>query len=140
VPARRLRFAQYLYYAGVIDWATLIAAMRWQQRTRPLLGQIARQMSYLTLDDVCAILKERTLGERFGDAAVRLRRLDQRRLLTILGRQRRFDRPIGRYFTENHIVRPEDLARLLERHAAHNLLCAAAEIGARQRPGRVAGG
>jgi hypothetical protein len=140
VPARRLRFAQYLYYAGVIDWATLIAAMRWQQRTRPVLGQIARQMSYLTLDDVYAILRQRALGERFGDAAVRLRRLDQRRLLTILGRQRRFDRPIGRYFTEHRIVRPEDLARLLERHAAHNLLCAAAEIGARQRPGRVAGG
>jgi hypothetical protein len=140
IPARRLRFAQYLYYAGVIDWATLMAAMRWQQRTRPLLGQIARQLSYLTLDDVCAILRERALGERFGDAAVRLRRLDKRRLLTIIGRQRRFDRPIGRYFTENRIVRPEVLARLLERHVAHNLACAAAEIGARQRNRRVAGG
>jgi hypothetical protein len=140
IPARRLRFAQYLFYAGVIDWATLVAAMRWQQRTRPLLGELAREMSYLSQDDVHAILRGQACDERFGETAIRLQRLDRLRLLTLLGRQRRFDRPIGRYFTENRIVTPSALARLLERHWAHNLACAAAECGERSRRRRAARG
>ncbi len=131
VPRRHLRFAQYLYFAGVIDWATLLAAMRWQHRTRPRVGEIARQMSYLSLEDVCAVLRGKRLEERFGEAALRLRRIDRLRLLTVLGRQRRFDRPIGRYFVDYNVLTPEHLARLLERHWAHNLACAAAEMTTR---------
>jgi hypothetical protein len=135
VPRRRLRFAQYLYYSRVIDWQTLVSAMRWQYRMRPRLGDIARQMSYLSSDDVCDILRHKGLDERFGEAALRLRRLDLPRLLTLLGRQRHFDRPIGRFFVEHAIVTPEELSHLLERHMQHNLTCAAAEFAGRGRRG-----
>ncbi len=128
VPARRLRFAQYLYFTGIIDWRTLLAAMRWQHRTRPRLGEIAREMSFLSAEGVTEILRLKASQERFGDAALRLRRLDHVRLFAMLCRQRRFDRPIGRFFVDHGLLTPAALARHLDRHWAHNLACAAAEI------------
>jgi hypothetical protein len=131
MPRRRLRFAQYLYYAGVIDWNTLLRARRWQRRTRPYLGEIAREIGALSVDDVDYVLRHRRASERFGEAALRLRRLDHVRLLTILGRQHRLARPIGRYFVEHDILTLGELELWLQRHWAHNLSVAAAELGFR---------
>jgi hypothetical protein len=131
IPKRRLRFAQYLYYAGVIDWDMMVAAMRWQRRTRPLVGDIARQMNFLSPEDVAEILRRRLADERFGEAALRLRRLDHLSLFAVLGRQSRFHRPIGRFFVEHDVLSPRDLRDLLDRHWLHNLECAAAAMQAR---------
>jgi hypothetical protein len=130
IPQRRLRFAQFLYYAGVVDWNQLVAAMRWQRRARPRIGEIARQMSILSSEDVRDILCRQLPDERFGEAALRLKRLDLLRLFAVLSRQRRFDRPIGRFFVEHGILTPRDLAEQLEHHWLHNLRCAGAEVGA----------
>jgi hypothetical protein len=132
VPRRRLRFAQYLYYARVIGWDTLFRAMRWQHRTRPFIGQIARDIGVLSSSDVSHVLRHRRPDERFGEAALRLGRLDHLRLLTILGHQHRLDRPIGRYFVEQNILTPEELDCWLRRHWTHNLSVAAAEMRARR--------
>jgi hypothetical protein len=140
IPRKRLRFAQYLYFTGIIDWHTLLAAMRWQHSARPRLGEIARQMSFLSSEDVGEILRLRGGAERFGDAALRLGRLDHVRLFAVLGRQRRFDRPIGRFFVDHGILTPVELAQQLDRHWAHNLACAAAEIQERFHAGARAGG
>ena len=131
IPRRRPRFAQYLYYAGEIDWDMLVAAMRWQHRTRPRIGEIARQMSFLSPEDICDILRRKLADERFGEAALRLQRLDRLGLFAVLARQRRFDRPIGRFFVERHVLTPAGLAEQLDRHWVHNLQCAATEIRAR---------
>jgi hypothetical protein len=131
IPRRRLRFAQYLYYAGVIDWDMLVAAMRWQRRARPRIGEIAREMRFLSPEDICDILRRKLADERFGEAALRLRHLDRLGLFAVLARQRRFDRPIGRFFVERHVLTPGGLTQQLDRHWLHNLTCAAAEIRAR---------
>jgi hypothetical protein len=134
IPARHLRFAQYLYYAGVIDWSLLFRAMRWQHRTRPSLGEIAREIGILSADDVRHVLRHKRTNERFGEAALRLGRLDHVRLLTILGHQHRLDRPIGRYFVEQGILTLLELDHWLRRHWTHNLSVAATEM--RSRGGR----
>lgn len=130
IPLRRLRFAQYLYYAGVIDWGLLVAAMRWQHHARPRIGEIARQMSLLSSEDVRDILRRQLPDERFGEAALRLRHLDLLRLFAVLSRQRRFDRPIGRFFVEHGILTSRGLAEQLDRHWLHNLRCAGAGVRA----------
>jgi hypothetical protein len=129
IPQRRLRFAQFLYYAGVVDWNQLVAAMRWQRRARPRIGEIARQMGLLSSEEVRDILRRQLPDERFGEAALRLRRLDLLRLFALLSRQRRFDRPIGRFFVEHGILTPRGLAEQLDRHWLHNLRCAGTEMG-----------
>jgi hypothetical protein len=133
LPARRLRFAQYLYYSRVIDWPTMFAAMRWQGRKRPRVGEIARDLSYLSRPDIADILCHRSLEERFGETALRLGRLSHVRLFTVLGRQRRLNLPIGRFFVEHHILTADELALHLEGHLQHNLSCAAAQLRERLR-------
>jgi AcrR family transcriptional regulator len=122
VPRRRLRFAQYLYHSRIIDWTTLCDALRWQCRLRPRIGDIARRLRYLTHDDVCEILRHRGADERFGEAALRLRKLDARRLLVLLGNQQLLDRPIGGYFVERGILTRGELQELLRRHIVHNIV------------------
>lgn len=140
IPRRRLRFAQYLYYAHVIDWSTLFRAMRWQHRTRPCVGEIAKESGLLSGDDVTHILRHKRIDERFGEAALRLGRLDHVRLLTILGHQHRLDRPIGRYFVEHGVLTPEALEHWLRLHWTHNLAVAAAEMRMRGAHRRAAYG
>lgn len=141
IPKRRLRFAQYLYYAHVIDWDTLFRAVRWQHRTRPCLGEIAKEIGLLSARDVIHILRHKRIEERFGEAALRLGRLDHVRLLTILGYQHRLDRPIGRYFVEHKLLTRAELNAWLQHNWAHNLCVAAAELGLRKASasGRTAG-
>jgi hypothetical protein len=121
LPRRRLRFAQYLFVSRLIDGPTLKAAVTWQRRSRPLCGEIARRLEYLTHGAVAQVLRERGPGERFGEAAVRLAYLDHPRLLTVLAWQRRFNRPIGRFFVERSILSPDQLRDLLARQWSHNL-------------------
>ena len=42
IPDRPLRFGQFLYYAGLIDWHTMIDAITWQLNVRPKIGEIGR--------------------------------------------------------------------------------------------------
>jgi hypothetical protein len=137
IPKRRLRFAQYLYYARIIDWETVLLAMRWQFQRRPRVGQIARQIGYLTLEDVCHVLHHMRLGERFGEAALRLGRINAARLLIVLGLQQRLGHPIGRYFIEREILTQNELHDLLDRHRNHNLSVIADELRVRGRRGRA---
>ena len=128
LPRRRLRFAQYLFLSRLIDGPTLRAAVTWQRRSRPLCGEIARRLEYLTQEAIAQVLRERGPGERFGEAAVRLAYLDHPRLLTVLAWQRRFDRPIGRFFVERSILSPTELRDLLAGQWSHNLSYAAERL------------
>ncbi|MCU0241360.1 MAG: J domain-containing protein [Vicinamibacteria bacterium] len=118
---RRLRFAQYLHHVGMIDRTTLAAALRWQRRERPLVGEIARRHRYLTFDDVLWIIRHQKGDERFAQAAVRLGFMDPWARLVVLGHQRGFDRPIGRFFVEHGILTLGQCQELLARQHRHNL-------------------
>ena len=120
LPGRKLLFGQFLYYTGLISWQTLIQAIVWQRRQRPLIGQIARQWNKLSHEQIQAILKTRWPGERFGECAAREGYLSRFEVMALLGRQRRLQSPIGEYFLKRNLLRDRDLEQLVRQQQIHN--------------------
>ncbi len=123
VPRRELLIGEFLYYSGLISWYTLIRAITWQRRQRPLIGQMALQWGMLAMRDIQGILKGRNLREKFGECALRKGYLTPYQLMVLLGRQRRLQHPIGGYFLKQGILRPRDLDKMLKMQRIHNRNC-----------------
>jgi hypothetical protein len=123
VPERRLRFAEYLYYSGLISWETLIEAIVWQRRGRLRFGEIAREFRWISREEIARVLRSRRHAEPMGQAAVRLRLLSDDEVAAILRRQRARQKPIGRYFVATEKMTPEELARRLFELLRHNARC-----------------
>ncbi len=124
-PLRKFRFSEYLYYRGVISWKHLIESLMWQFRNRPRFGDIAISQAFLSSSMMSRILSCRKPKERIGDACVRLGFLSEYRRQAVMGRQRLFNLPIGRYFLEHGILSHSDIASYLADHQRHNFRCAA---------------
>lgn len=120
LPRRTLLIGQVLYYSGVISWNTLIDAIVWQRRQRPLIGQLARRWRKLSDTEIQVILMERHLGEKFGECAIRSGYLTRFEVMALIGGQGRLQRPIGEYFLRQNILGPRDMERMLRRQQAHN--------------------
>jgi len=120
LPQRPLRLGEYLYYRGVISWQVLIRAIYHQRRERPLLGEMAVQLEFLTRDEARRIHQSQATDEKFGEAAVRLGLLSPGRVFMLLGRQRRMGRLFGEYIAESGSVTVARMARLIEEHRQHN--------------------
>jgi len=124
LPRRRLRFAEYLYYAGRVRWSELVEAIAWQRTQRPPLGRIAVELGFLAHDDVGVILERRreagANGIPFGEWALRLGYLTPFQLLAILGQQLRLQRPIGQFFVERGVLLPDEIDGIRRRIIRHN--------------------
>jgi hypothetical protein len=124
LPQRKLRFAEYLYYAGRVRWSELADAIAWQRSQRPAVGRIAVELGFLGPDDVGVILERRreagANGVPFGEWAVRLGYLTPFQLLAALGRQFRFQRPIGEFFVARGMLEPDDVEDVRARILQHN--------------------
>lgn len=129
LPRRRIRFAEFLYFTGRIPWSALVEAVAWQRRQRPVVGRIAIEFGFLGPEDVDAILARRradaALRVPFGEYAVRHGYLSRFQLLAILGRQRRFERPIGRFFVERGVLAEEEIEDVRAAIFRHNARWAA---------------
>ena len=121
VPETELRFAQFLYYHGVIDWKTMIDSITWQYRVRPKVGEIGRAYRFLNFEQVTTVLRTSPRGELFGDTALRLGLMDRRQLSVVLGKQHLLNYPIGRYFIEHDILSRPEVDHLLAQNRRHNL-------------------
>ena len=97
IPNRRLRLSEYLFYSGLIDWHTMIRSIVWQLQVRPRFGEIARQFNFLSSEKIDIILKNVRAKEKFGDAAMRLGFIDLYKYNVILGRQKLYNNPIGKF-------------------------------------------
>lgn len=124
LPRRRLRFAEYLYYAGRVRWTELVDALAWQRAQRPPLGRIAVDFGFLGPDDVGVILERRreagAFATPFGEFAVRTGYLTPFQLLAALGQQLRLQRPIGRFFVERGLVDEDEIEAIRARILRHN--------------------
>ncbi len=120
LPERELLLGNYLYYAGAINWNTMIQALVWQRRQRPRVGELARRMGWLTDDHIRFICRNRELFERFGYSAQRLGLLTQLQIKVLLFRQRCLQPKLGEYFVENEIITEEMLADLVRQCQEHN--------------------
>lgn len=124
LPRRRLRFAEYLYYAGRIRWTELVEAVAWQRAQRPPLGRIAVDFGFLRPDDVGVLLEARraagAIGVPFGEWAVRQGYLSSFQLLATLGQQLKLQQPIGQFFIERGLLDPDDIDVVRRRILRHN--------------------
>ncbi len=120
IPRRHLLFGQYLYYSGAISWMTLIEAISWQRKHRPRIGQIAQQWGLLSSEDIVRVLRSKTVGEKFGECALRMGYITGFEHIALIGKQRRMQRKIGEFFLEKGVIPSATLARMLSSHKAHN--------------------
>ncbi|HNZ27540.1 MAG TPA: J domain-containing protein [Spirochaetota bacterium] len=121
MPKRKLRFAEYLYYSGIIPWKSIIEALAWQYRQRPRIGEIAVEMNFLDREAVIEVIKNMRFSEKFGEACLRMGLLTQFQLNIVIGNQKRLDKPIGRYFVEQNYLSQNEINKLLEENRKHNL-------------------
>ena len=122
IPEMELRFAQYLYYRGLIDWRTMIDAVTWQYRVRPKVGEIGRSYRFLDFPTVSRVLRDSPRDERFGDTALRLGVMTQRQLNVVLGKQYQLNYPIGRFFYENGLLSRAEVEHLIGQNRRHNAI------------------
>ncbi|HOV14105.1 MAG TPA: DnaJ domain-containing protein [Spirochaetota bacterium] len=123
IPNRKLRLSEFLFYSKLIDWHTMIRSIVWQFQVRPRFGEIAISYNFLTDEHVNFILKNLRMNEKFGEAAMRLGFIDLFKTNVILGKQKFYNNPIGKYFIENGILNQEKLTGILESLRRHNLKC-----------------
>ncbi len=121
MPARVLRFGEFLYYKKIISWNSLIKALAWQYRMRPKIGQICKGNNLLTDESITKVLKHAGSKEKFGETAVRIGFLDKLSLRRMLRIQTELDSPLGRYFVDNKILTAQKLHVLLNEHNMFNL-------------------
>ncbi|MBU8913574.1 MAG: J domain-containing protein [Spirochaetales bacterium] len=120
MPTTRLRFVQFLYYSGLIDWQTMISALTWQRTVRPKVGDIGRAYKYFGHSEVLTVIRGTERSELFGIAALRLGIVNRHQLNVMIGKQLSLNYPIGRYFLEEGIFSQSDVDALLARNRRHN--------------------
>jgi len=121
VPHGNLMMGQFLYYSGLISWQTLIEAICWQRRQRPLIGQIATAWGLISYQDVLRILRIRIFDEKFGECALRIGYISSFELLALVGKQKKLQRPFGEYFIESGILSPGDILNIAQKQQLHNM-------------------
>jgi len=121
LPDRRLKIGQFLYYSKIISWQTLIDAIVWQKKQRPLFGQIARDWGYLTSEDVVRIISRKRYQDRFGDYALRNGYLTPFQQMAIAGRQRICQPLIGSHFIHKGVVTESQMKILNQRVQSYNM-------------------
>lgn len=120
IPRRELLIGQYLYYSGIISWRTLIDSIIWQRRNRPMLGKLASDWNILTNQEIQQVLNQRKFNEKFGEAAIRSGLFTPSQLMTLLGRQRRLQKPIGAFYIQKYLLHTRELERIVREQRQHN--------------------
>lgn len=121
IPRRYLRFAEFLYFSGVISWRTLIDSLVWQRRQRPRLGEIARKWRWVDDSQVEAAVRDRRPGERIGEVLLRHGLVTAFGLGALLRQQQRLQKPIGLYFVKQGLLSEREVGCHLYRQHRHNM-------------------
>jgi hypothetical protein len=120
VPGRRLRFAEFLYYSGVIPWKPFIRALVWQGKQRPRVGEIAQRWRWLSEQQIIGLLRGRRPGELIGQVLLQNEIISPFQLNVLLCQQRKWQKPIGEYFVEEGLLRESQIRDILLRQQRHN--------------------
>lgn len=115
LPDRKLRFGEYLFYSGVINWQTFMDALVHQCNTRPLIGALCVEAGFIDQNDVVNIMNNRNLlaCEKFGEAAVRMGYVTKKEVSYVLKKQFKVGHPFGRYFVDKSLMSRKELQRHL---------------------------
>ncbi|MDY6934145.1 MAG: J domain-containing protein [Spirochaetota bacterium] len=120
IPNMELLIGQFIYYSGYISWGTLIQAIVWQRRQRPLFGQIAIDWNILSEEEIREILQVKTYKDKIGEYALRNDYISLFEYMAIMGKQRNLQRPIGEYFIQNGFVNSKNMESMVKRLQVHN--------------------
>lgn len=120
MPLHKLRIGQFMYYSGDISWKTLIEAIQWHRKKRPLYGKIAEEWGMLTTDDIRRILRFKQTGEKIGACARRLGYLTLFQHLAVIGKQEKHHRQFGEYFVSKGLFTRRQMDKTAQRHQEHN--------------------
>jgi hypothetical protein len=120
IPRSKLLLGQFLYYAGLVTFHTLVSAIIWQRQQRPSFGRIAGMWDYLSESQIREILASRRPGEKFGESAVRLGCISPFQRTAVIGFQNWLQRPIGEFFQEVGILEEEEIVYLVGLMKKHN--------------------
>ncbi len=120
VPLRVLELGRYLYYSGSISYWSLIEALTWQRKQRPVIGNVAARWGWLKPETIDLIVASRLVSGRFGEKAVGLGFLSSFQVRTLLYYQRTLQERIGKYFIDHGILSPVHLEQLVRKMHEHN--------------------
>jgi len=120
IPKTRLFLGRYLYYSRIISMRSLIEAIVWQKRQRPMVGSIAVQWDWLTQDDIRSILTIRNPGEKFCECALRCGHISSYQQSLLLVKQQMLQPRIGNYFINQNIVTPQEMEYIVDQLRLHN--------------------
>jgi hypothetical protein len=120
IPQRPLRFGQYLYYRGLVDWTSLIEGILAQRNSRPSFGTIARDLGYLEEQQIAEVRRNLRPGEFFGTRALTLGFLHPEQIQQILRAQAKYLVPLGRIFVQRGVLSQEELYGYLREFQHHN--------------------
>jgi hypothetical protein len=122
IPYSVLEFGRYLYYTGHISYWSLIQAITWQRKQRPVIGSVALRWGWLLKGSFERILAASHIPGRFGEKAVKLGLLSDFQVRTLLYYQRTQQERIGNYFTGQNLLTAEHLELLIQKLIEHNAL------------------
>ncbi len=120
LPFQRLELGRFLCYHGMISYEELIAALVWQRRQRPIIGDIALRWGWLNTAAIKRILGAMTPAGRFGEKAVNLGLLSLFQVNTLLCYQRSQQERLGGYFVQRNILTRENLELMIRELSEHN--------------------
>ncbi len=120
IPSKKLKFAEYLYYRGCIEWRDLISAISWQVRNRPKFGDIAVRLNYIDSNKLKDLISDYSSQLRIGEKALKRAYINHYQLFVILGMQKKADLPIGKYFISRGLISEGELNSLLLQNREHN--------------------
>jgi len=122
VPSFHLEIGRYLYYRGVIPYSSLIKALAWQRRQRPIIGSIAMRWGWLDQHTIRNILNYRCDGRipLFGERGIQLGLFTPYQVRIMLAFQRSQQKKFGQYFVENGMLSQGELEQLVLDMKEHN--------------------
>jgi hypothetical protein len=133
MPFRVLEIGRYLYYSGVISYGSLIEALVWQRKQRPLMGSVAKRWGWLNGETIKRVAASHTVQGRFGERAVRLGLLTYFQVNTILYYQRTLQERLGFYFVQKRLLTEEHLELLASKMMRHNASVVARQMAESRR-------
>jgi len=122
IPFRILDIGRFLYYSGFISYLSLIEALTWQRKQRPLIGSVAIRWGWLNAETMERITASRYVQGKFGERAVRLGLLTSFQVNIILYYQRTRQERLGSYFVQKRLLTTEQLELLTSKMMKHNAL------------------
>ncbi len=122
LPSRVLEFGRFLYFTGHISYWSLIQALTWQRKQRPVIGAVALRWGWLDKEPFERIILASNIPGRFGEKAVRLGLLTEFQVRTLLYYQRTQQERIGNYFVLQNLLTAEHVELLMHQLHKHNAL------------------